>query len=227
MNATFFGLAFLAALNPKLLGVDLLLIQTGRPRAMFACFLSGCMAVALTVGLLDVFVVHADAIKTQGSVSAALDLALGVPLLVIGALVATGRLHGRRRAPGQARAAAGQPSKGQAWAQRVLQRPRFGLAVLIGALCGTPGAEYLAALHILVTGKSSTAVQAVAVVVFVLIEFLLVIIPLVLLMTRPESTRAQIQRAKDWLFSHARQLIAVIALVVGAYMTVSGLVRLL
>jgi hypothetical protein len=227
MNATFFGLAFLAALNPKLLGVDLLLIQSGRPRAMFACFLSGCIGVALTVGLLDVFVVHADAIKTQGQVSAGLDLALGVPLLAVGALVATGRLHGRRRAPGPAPPAAGQPSRGQAWAQRVLRKPRFGLAVLIGALCGTPGAEYLAALHMLVTGKSSTAIQAVAVFVFVLIEFLLVIIPLALLMTRPESTRAQIQRSKDWLFSHARQLIAVVAMVVGAYMTVSGLVRLL
>ena len=225
MNATFFGLAFLSALNPKLLGVDLLLMQSGRPRAMLAWFLSGCMGVALTVGLLDVLVVHADAIKTQGSVSAGLDLALGVPLLVTGALVATGRLHGRRRAPGPA--PAGHPSRGQAWAQRVLRKPRFGLAVLIGALCGTPGGEYLAALHILVTGKSSAAVQAVAVLVFVLIEFLLVIIPLALLVTRPEHTRAQIQRSKDWLFSHARQLIAVIALVVGAYMTVSGLVRLL
>src|ERR1035441_1455728 len=99
MNATFFGLAFLAALNPKLLGVDLLLIQSGRPRPMFACFLSGCIGVALTVGLLDVFVVHADAIKTQGSISAGLDLALGVALLVIGALVATGRLHGRPHQP--------------------------------------------------------------------------------------------------------------------------------
>jgi Sap, sulfolipid-1-addressing protein len=89
MNATFFGLAFLAALNPKLLGADLLLMQSGRPRAMLACFLAGCMAVALAVGLLDVSVVHADAIKTQGSVSAGLDLALGVPLLAVGALVAT------------------------------------------------------------------------------------------------------------------------------------------
>jgi hypothetical protein len=73
MNAAFFGLAFLAALNPKLLGVDLLLIQSGRPRAMFACFLAGCLAVALAAGLLDVFVVHADAIKTQGQISAGLD----------------------------------------------------------------------------------------------------------------------------------------------------------
>ncbi len=202
-------------------------MQSGRPRAMLACFLAGCVAVALAVGLVDVFVVHADAIKTQGSVSAGLDLALGVPLLAVGALVATGRVHGRRRPPGPGRAAAGHPSRGQEWAQRALRKPRFGLAVLIGVLCGTPGAEYLAALHILVTGTSSTAIQAVAVLVFVLIEFLLVIIPLALLVARPEHTRAQIERAKDWLFSHARQLIALVALVVGAYMTVSGLLRLL
>ena len=225
MNAAFFGLAFLSALNPKLLGVDLLLMQSGRQRAMFFCFLLGCMAVALAVGLLDVFVVHADAIKTQGSISAGLDLALGVPLLAIGALLATGRLHGRRRAPAQA--GDRHPSKAQDWAQHVLQKPRYGLAVLIGVLCGTPGAEYIAALHVLVTGKSSTAVQAVAVVVFVLIEFLLVIIPLAFLIARPESTKALIQRSKDWLMSHARQLIAAVALFVGAYMTVSGLARLL
>jgi hypothetical protein len=37
---------------------------------------------------------------------------------------------------------------------------------LIGAVAGKPGADYVIALHTLVTGKSSTAVQAVAVVVF-------------------------------------------------------------
>ena len=103
MNATFFGLAFLAALNPKLLGADLLLMQSGRPRAMLACFLAGCVAVALAVGLLDVFVVQADAIKTQGSVSAGLDLALGVPLLAVGALVATVGAAGFAQAPVRAR----------------------------------------------------------------------------------------------------------------------------
>jgi hypothetical protein len=87
MNATFFGLAFLAALNPKLLGVDLLLMNSRRQVLMFVCFLLGCLGVALAVGLLDVLVLQADAIKTQGSVSAGLDLALGVPLLAIGALV--------------------------------------------------------------------------------------------------------------------------------------------
>jgi hypothetical protein len=35
MNAQFFALAFIAALNPKFLAVDLLLIENRRPRAMF------------------------------------------------------------------------------------------------------------------------------------------------------------------------------------------------
>lgn len=52
MNAAFFALAFLAALNPKLLAVDLLLIQNRRPRAMFLCLLLAGMTVGITVGLL-------------------------------------------------------------------------------------------------------------------------------------------------------------------------------
>ena len=76
MNAEFFALVFTAALNPKLLALDLLLIENRRPRAMFLCVLLGGLAVALTIGLLDVLTVHADAIKTQGKVSAGVDLAL-------------------------------------------------------------------------------------------------------------------------------------------------------
>jgi hypothetical protein len=41
------------------------------------------MGLAVSVGLLDVFVRHVDAISAQGSASAGLDLALGVPLLYL------------------------------------------------------------------------------------------------------------------------------------------------
>src|SRR6266568_7330262 len=122
MNAEFFALAFLAALNPKLLALDLLLIENRRPRMMFLCLLIGGLAVALTVGLLDVLVFHADAIKHQASVSAGVDLALGLFLLAAGALLATGRLHGRRKAP--VPAGDRQPEKTDSWAQRLLAEPR-------------------------------------------------------------------------------------------------------
>jgi hypothetical protein len=227
MSGEFFALAFVAALNPKLLALDLLLIDNRRPRTMFLCVLLGGLTVALTVGLLDVLVVHADAINSQKTVSAGLDLALGLLLLAVGGLAATGRLHGRRKAAvpaggGQPQ----QPEKKDSWAQRVLREPRFGLAMLIGALVGIPGASYLTALHILVTGKSSTAVQVVAVIVFVLIDFALIIIPFAFLELWPEATKARLKHSQDWLLGHARQLIAYGALILGAYLAISAVVRL-
>jgi uncharacterized membrane protein YedE/YeeE len=230
MNAQFFALAFVAALNPKLLAIDLLLIENRRPRAMFLCVLLGGLTVALTIGLLDVLVFHADAINSQKTVSAGVDLALGLLLLAAGALIATGRLHGRRKAP--VPAADGEPEKKEkkekkdGWAERVLSEPRLGLALLVGALCGIPGGAYLSALHILVTSKSSTANQVIGVILFVLIEFLLIIIPFAFLELRPEATKAALKNAQDWLAGHARQLMAYTALVLGAYLAISGLVLL-
>ncbi len=228
MNAEFFALAVVAALNPKLLAVDLLLIENRRPRAMFLCVLLGGLTVGITIGLLDVLVFHADAINSQKTVSAGVDLALGLLLLAAGGLVATGRLHGRRKAP--VPAGDGQKEKKEkkkdGWAQRVLAEPRLGLALLVGALCGIPGAAYLSALHILVTSKASTANQVVGVILFVLIEFLLIIIPFVFLELRPEATKAALHNAQDWLLSHARKLMAYTALVLGAYLVISAVIRL-
>jgi hypothetical protein len=83
MNAEFFALAFASALNPKLLALDLLLIENRRPRAMFLCVLLGGMTVAVAIGLLDVLTVHADAISSQGKASAGVDLALALGLLLL------------------------------------------------------------------------------------------------------------------------------------------------
>jgi len=229
MNAEFFVLAFTAALNPKLLAIDLLLIENRRPRVMFLCVLIGGLTVGITIGLLDVLVFHLDAIQSQKTVSAGVDLALGLLLLTIGVLLAAGRLHGRRKAA--VPAGDGQPGKPQkekkdSWATRVLAEPRLGLAMLIGALCGIPGASYLTGLHILITSKSSTVNQVTGVILFVIIEFLLIIIPFAFLELRPEATKAALSRSQQWLLGHARQLMAYTALILGAYLAVSGLVRL-
>ncbi len=222
MNATFFALALVSALSPKLLGVDLLLINNRRRNVMFACCLLGGMGVALLVGLLDVLVLHADAIGTQDLISAGLDVGLGVVLVAVGALIATGHLRRSSTRVGSRR-----HSNKDGWARRLLTTPRPGGVVLIGVVCGIPGAKYLAALHTLVTGESSTATQVVAVVVFVLLEFSLMIIPFVYLMFRPNSTGEWVRGTQSWFMGHARQFIAVVLLCVGVYMVITGLVRLI
>ena len=98
--------------------------------------------------------------------------------------------------------------------------------MVIGALIGIPGASYLTALHHPDHRELLTATQIVAVVVFVLIEFLLIIVPFVFLELRPEATKALLKHSQDWLLSHALQLMATIALLLGAYLMVSSLIRL-
>src|SRR5262249_30502843 len=161
MNAAFFGLAGLAALNPKLLVIDLILARNQRPMLMFTCFLLGGMGLAISAGLLDVFVLRFDEIKIQNHSSGVLDLALGIPLLVAGVLLATSHL--RLRPKRQNAAPNARVSKLDRWVLRALHEPRYGLAVLIGLVAGVPGASYLLALHHLVAGKASAAVATVAV----------------------------------------------------------------
>ena len=60
---------------------------------MFICFLAGGLAMSITIGIVDVLFVQADAVKTQGSVSASVDLALGLCLLTRPGVVGVPESH--------------------------------------------------------------------------------------------------------------------------------------
>jgi hypothetical protein len=226
MNAEFFVLALSAAFNPKLLAIDLLLIENSRPRAMFASILAGGMSLAIAIGLVDVLVVQADTVNTQKSVSAGVDLALGLILLVLGLLLLTHLIPWKHPGKATARKPKEKQAKGDNWAQRALGEPRLLLGFMIGALTGLPGASYLAALHNLIAGHYSTAYQVVAVLVFVFIEYLLIIVPWLLLELWPTATAAFLRRAQAWLAGHVIQLMAWICLLLGIYLVISASVRL-
>src|SRR5215467_2507793 len=102
VNLGFFALAFASALNPKLLAIDVLLARNRRRRAMFLAVLLAGFAVAVTIGLVDVLVIRASGtIAAQRQASAAVDLAVGTLLLIIGAVVLARWLR-QCRAPGPA-----------------------------------------------------------------------------------------------------------------------------
>jgi Sap, sulfolipid-1-addressing protein len=152
---------------------------------MFMSILAGGMSLAIASGLVDVLIVRADAIKKQGSVSAGVDLAIGVVLLLLGLLVAAGWPR-RQRKSGPKR----QQKNG--WAQKLREPTQVG-----------------------------------AVLVFVIIEFLLIVIPWACLELWPERTAAALRGSQAWIGSHARKLLAWTALVLGTYLVIRALVRLL
>jgi Sap, sulfolipid-1-addressing protein len=227
VTGEFFVLAFSAAVNPSLLAVDLVLIANRRPSAMLLTVLLGGLATAVAIGLIDVLVIHSDVTKTQQSLGPSADLVIGVPSLTAGILLLTGFPRRRAGAQATARREKKHPGEMPGWAQRALAQPRLGAALLVGAVLGLPGALYLAALHNLNTGHSSTATKVVSVILFCLIEFTLLIVPAVLLVVRPDSVRSFLARTQDWLTRHGRKALAYVALALGAYLTITGLVSLL
>jgi len=231
VNAMFFALAFIAAANPKLLAIDLLLIENRRASAMFASVLAAGIATGVTVGLIVLLVLPASAYHSQRQASAGLDLALGVILLLISGLLMTGtlmRVWERRSQSGRSGQPPGRKRRfGADWAERALREPHLGVAFLVGFICGLPGAAYLAALHHLVSTKSSIAADVVAVFVFMIIEFSLIIVPWVFLLVWPRDTASLLKRILAWVTSHAISLIAWICILLGVYLTINGVVRLL
>ena len=75
--------------------------------------------------------------------------------------------------------------------------------------------------------KSPTDTRVVAVFLFAIIEFTLIIVSLILLTLRPKDAAAMIGRSQEWLKRHGWQLSAYVALGLGAYLTISSLVSLL
>ncbi|HXS65405.1 MAG TPA: GAP family protein [Streptosporangiaceae bacterium] len=224
MTAEFFALAFAAAINPSLLGTDLMLIVNRRPVAMLAFVLTGGLGMAVTIGLVDVLVVRSQLVKTQGGIGAAGDLAIGLLMTAIGGLIIARRRPGARTAKSPAH---DKKQRGDSWMQRALAQPRLALAVAVGAVLGLPGGLYLTALHNLVAGHWSTATQVIAVLVFAVIEFTLVIVPLALLISRPQDTAAVLHRAQDWLARNGRMTLAVLLCGLGIYLTISSIVSLI
>jgi hypothetical protein len=108
----------------------------------------------------------------------------------------------------------------------MLGEPRLGLGFIVGLALGTPGAIYLAALHMLASGNSSTAAEVTAIILFAIIEFALLIIPLVFLVVRPHAATAFIQGMRDWLRRHGTRLLAYVALAGGLYLIIDAIVNL-
>jgi len=94
-------------------------------------------------------------------------------------------------------------------------------------VCGLPGASYLTALHDLKAGHYSTATEVVAVFVFVIIEFLLIIVPWLCLELWPARTTDLLRRSQAWLTGHVTALIAWICILLGAFLTATGVLHLL
>ena len=223
------ALALAAAVYPTLLAGVIVILGQPRPRPLLFGFLLGGMTMSVIAGVVVTQALRESdhTVSLSQTTRPVLSIALGLLALAFAFGAQTGRmpqlgLVERRR---ERRAARPKPS-GPGFPQRVLSRGSVTLAVVAGALLNLPGIWYLAALTDIATVDHVSA-RLTQILVFNLIMFALVEVPLVMFVVDEERANARVRSMDEWIHAHRRGVTVAVALVVGVYLVVRGLVKLL
>ena len=215
-------LALAAAVYPPLLAGIIILLARDKPVAMLAAFMAGGMLVSLVLGLLIVFVLG-DWLsnRSQNSASPTVDIVIGV-LSLVGAFVLHQRIRERQR--GVVRAPKKQkdaPSR----TQHMLNEGTPWAAFAAGLIVCLPGIWYLDALKDIAQSNPSTATVIVEVLVFIVIMFVLAELPLIGYLVAPEATQLRVAGFQGWMSRNGRTVGMWAAALIGAYLTIKGIIN--
>jgi hypothetical protein len=223
-----FVFAITAAFNPTLLAATTVMLVLPRPKRLLLGYLLGAMLTSITLGLVIVFTLSGSSQGTstaQHTVNPALDIVLGLLILVIAFVVGTGR-DTRRRARSERKRAAQADKAPPRWKQ-ALSGGSARTTFVVGALLTLPGASYLAGLHQIAKQNLSTTAIVFTVLGFNLIMLLLLEIPLLGYAIAPEKTATTVARFSDWLSREGGRIALGLAVVIGIALVARGAVSLL
>jgi hypothetical protein len=221
-----FVLSLSAAANPSLLAAVTLILTRPRPKRLLLAYLVGAVLVSLTCGLLLVFLLAGTKTANTGkhTVSPIFDITLGA-LIVLGALwVASGRDHGLRAWRAERRQRATEKPTPR-WKRTIDNGSLWG-AFALGLVMTLPGAEYIAGMDILSKKQIGIALTVAVVVVFNVIQLVILEVPLVAYIVRPQSTDAAVERFNKWIRVRGRDVALVVVMVLGVALIVLGIANL-
>jgi hypothetical protein len=237
---TVIAMALIAATNPVRLGFALLLISRPRPMFNLFAFWLGAMTTAISTGVGVLTVVHYFAptlmqtmpALTEDSVAKHAQIAIGLALLAVTALIAVGSSVRRRRVPvasGDRWAEVPRPSTPSAFArlrariQELLTGDHVSVAYVLGLGSGFPAVEYPVALAAIAASVSSLGLQFSAALIFVVVMLLVIEIPLVSYSALPEQTQEVMLRLHDWALPRRWQILGIIVAAEAVWMVATGL----
>ena len=86
-----------------------------------------------------------------------------------------------------------------------------------------PGVTFLAALQVIATSNASDFETALAIIIVVVINVLLVWLPIVMHIIFPNRTARYLNAFNGWLRAHGRAIVIVVLIVVGLIMVGNGI----
>jgi hypothetical protein len=232
--ATVILLGLAAAVYPQLLAVVVVVLTRPEPKPLlWACYL-GSLFVALgcSVALLAIFRSNESVAGTSAHrLGPSAYLVVGVIAVVVAAFVATRRRWGglgrdfpRLRRRGQDRDdAPGAVKRASLRAHQALGEGSLAFATVVGAVLAVPGPFDLLAFGHMARGGYTTIELGGLIVVFTLIKFLLIEVPIVSYAISPARTSAQVSMFSHWMAANKLDVIAAVIGVIGLVLIVRGI----
>lgn len=214
-------LALAAAIYPPALLALLLLMAGERPQALVLAFYAGALTMTLGYGLLFLTVLDGSGASgpSNRSVGAGVEIALGAALLVAGAWMWRRRSRVRDPKP------TGAPGRMDRLTREATRGPRRAFTLGV-AMYAFPSPIWVAAVTVISESGDPFAGRALAVVLCTAAVLVLLEVPVIVLLVRPDAVEAGLRRSHAWLTAHASTLAAGLALAVGVALIVRGVARL-
>jgi hypothetical protein len=198
------------------------LVKTREPRRRLLFFVVAGVTSSMVFGLLCVLAFHGARVDLGGSTfTAVFDLVAGVAALAFAVGYRQGRVSLRRREPRAARA-----NRSTARIARRLRNPSVGTAAVAGVATHVPGLIYLVALNAIAAGDPAPAAAVVEIAIYNALWFAIPMATLALAILRPGRAGDYLDRATRWGRAHEQGLVFATFALLGAFLTVKGVVRL-
>jgi Sap, sulfolipid-1-addressing protein len=219
-------LALAAAVFPTLIACVAIMISRPEPRGLLLGFYLGGVIASVTSGIVVLAAFNdGNAVlgSTTSSPSPGTSIVAGLLSLLLALLMASSRGHAlldrwRSRHPRRPK-----EEKGPSWAERHLNRANARVAFAVGAAINLPGPFYLLALGDIASGGYSTGRQLGLIVLFNAIMFLLVEVPLIGYLVRPEETAKRVAAFATWLNANGLRVMGWLVGAVGVSLIVQGI----
>jgi hypothetical protein len=211
MWITVLVMALAASFEPFRVAMTVLMLNRPRPVLQLLAFLAGGVAMGAAVGLVVLFVLHHTPLRQTRVTLPWLQIAIGVVALVVAVvLVAT-----KPRPPKE-------PGKFSAWARQLMTGPSLWLAAFAGLGIALPSVDYLAMLAVILTSGTPAYEQIAALMMFNVVAFALVELPLVAYVVAPKRTLAKMDALNAWIRLNHRRYLAALAAIVGCVLVAVG-----
>jgi hypothetical protein len=210
-------MAFAVSLEPFRIGMTVLMLNRPRPMLQLLAFLCGGFAMGITVGLVVLFALRRRLLGSTYFTLPKVQILIGVLALVVAAVSAAGAVTGW---------SAPRPQKFTKLTQHLLNSRSLWIAGLAGLGIALPSVDYLAALAVILASGAAAMTQVAALLMFNVVAFALVEIPLLAYLLAPQTTRTSMAALNDWIRSRRRVEVAVLLAAVGCVLLAVGMAGL-